>query len=71
MSQINSHGIGRVVRYVCCDCGLAHDVVVKRDVQNPDIVMLRWWRENRSTGQFRRNRDYACKPAQNMEREDE
>ena len=57
-SQINSHELGETVTYVCCDCGLAHDVVLKRDVRSPVKFWLRHYRNNHSTAQFRRYRDY-------------
>jgi len=60
-SQINPHAIGETVTYICCDCGLAHDVVPKVDVQNKGVLMMRWIRNNHSTGQFRRYREFRCK----------
>lgn len=58
---INSHDIGEMVTYVCCDCGLAHDTVLKRDVKNSDKFWLRHYRSNHSTGQYRRHNEFPCK----------
>ena len=61
MSIIIEHDIGVMARYVCCDCGLAHDVVIKRDAQNRDKIWIRWWRNNHSTGQQRRHQKITVK----------
>ena len=38
-------------KLICCDCGLTHDVRLLTDGRN---IRLRFWRNNRSTGQHRR-----------------
>jgi len=38
-------------KLICCDCNLTHDVRVVTDGKN---IRLRFWRNNRSTGQHRR-----------------
>ena len=53
--------IGEWRTFVCCDCGLSHELVVKRDVKNKERVFLRWFRNNRSTGQQRRHYEFARK----------
>ena len=47
--------LGEFIDLVCCDCGLTH--VMKPYLEN-DILKIEWWRNNRSTGQYRRHRDY-------------
>ena len=56
----NDHPVGESRRYVCCDCGLAHDLEIKRHIQSGGYV-LRWWRNDHSTAQYRRSREYAMK----------
>ena len=47
--------LGEFVDLVCCDCGLTH--VMKPYLEN-GTLKIEWWRNERSTGQYRRYRDY-------------
>ena len=38
---------------VCCDCGLVHDIELRR---RGGKLYWRWWRNNRSTAAVRRKR---------------
>ena len=60
-TMLTEQEIGEWRTYVCCDCGLSHDVVVKRDINDKEKVFLRWFRNNRSTGQQRRHYEFARK----------
>ena len=49
-------------RIACCDCGLVHRVAFYVDSTGEVSVAFR--RDNRGTGQVRRQRDHICKASQ-------
>ena len=49
-----------VLKISCCDCGLVHLFVLTKNNR-----ALQIFRENGSTGQLRRYRDFVCKPVKN------
>lgn len=49
--------------FACCDCGLVHRINVTRHRKTRNLTM-RWYREERRTGQRRRRRREAAEAAE-------
>ncbi len=51
-----------LLHFQCCDCGLVHDMIFEAW---EDKLILRIWRNNRSTGQLRRHHSFPFKEPPN------
>ena len=54
-ADITDFTIGESVDIVCCDCGLTHTAI--HEIKD-GVLKIQWWRNDRSTGQYRRHRQY-------------
>ena len=53
--EVTDFVLGEYIDLVCCDRGLTH---VCKHIVEDGVLKIEWWRNNRSTAQYRRHRNY-------------